>query len=123
MLSSQLRKLCSYQMEDASAAGDPTILPHEADSVSIELWLFKRYGLLLVPVISPDAHSRGIVQIPHMQELYQIALGLLYSLLRILYPYMVEDAFAVWAPTAAPQEGGSFLWRCGYPSAMAYQSL
>lgn len=43
----------------------------------------------------------------HVQELHQIAQGLLSNLLRNLCSYQVEDTFAARAPTIAPQEAGS----------------
>ena len=43
----------------------------------------------------------------HVQELHQIAQGLLSNLLRNLCTYQVEDTFAAPVPTAAPGEPGS----------------
>ena len=48
-----------------------------------------------------------------MQELHQIAQGLLSNLLRNLCAYQVEDTFAARAPTIVPAEPGSLpleLW-------------
>ncbi len=49
----------------------------------------------------PDGRSS------HVQELHQIAQGLLSNLLRNLCTYQVEDTFAAPVPTAAPGEPGS----------------